>query len=107
MESDRQSLKAQLAKALAESPYLTTRLAAFYVRLSPRTLESMRRNGGGPPFRPHSNGRNIVYHVDDLDAWSATRRRRTTKDDKAQGELPLEYPTPKSSPRGGNDRADH
>jgi excisionase family DNA binding protein len=56
-----------------ESPFLTTAEAAVYTNTSERTLERLRRKGGGPPFRSH--GRPIRYHITDLDAWSESRRR--------------------------------
>jgi len=70
--------------------YLTTKQAAEYLGLSPRTLERMRRNGGGPVYRKH--GRHVLYHINDLDAWSRARAQQTTADREAQGELPFEYP---------------
>jgi excisionase family DNA binding protein len=52
------------------SPYLTTKQAAFYLGLSPRTLEKMRAKGVGPKF--YRIGRSARYLVRDLDAhWSA------------------------------------
>lgn len=57
----------------ARSPFLSTARAAHYLGLTPRHLERMRRSGGGPPFRRH--GRFVVYHFDDLCAWSEARRR--------------------------------
>lgn len=70
--------------------YLTTKQAAAYLGLSPRTLERMRREGGGPVYRKH--GRHVLYHIDDLDAWSRARAQRSTVDDNPQGELPFVYP---------------
>lgn len=67
------------------SPFLNTDQAAFYIGLSRRTLEKMRSEGGGPPFRRH--GRYIRYHIDDLDTWS----RGTTA-------------APSKSPRGSGDK---
>jgi hypothetical protein len=55
------------------SPYLSTSQAAFYVGLSPRTLETMRALAGGPKYRRH--GRQCRYHIDDLDAWSASHSK--------------------------------
>lgn len=52
----------------APSPFLNTRQAAYYIRLSVRHLERMRKGGGGPRFRRH--GRFVFYHVDDLEVWS-------------------------------------
>lgn len=56
------------ALARQGSPYLSPDQAAFYLSLSPRTLQEYRTAGTGPRFRRHS--RHIRYHVDDLDAWS-------------------------------------
>lgn len=50
------------------SPFLNTAQAAFYVGLSSKTVEKMRRRGDGPRFRRH--GRFVRYHIDDLDIWS-------------------------------------
>lgn len=55
-------------RALRGSPFLNTVQAASYLRISPRLLKQLRRNGGGPIFRRHS--RYVQYHIDDLDAWS-------------------------------------
>ena len=60
------------------SPFLNTAQAAHYVSLSPKTLEKMRVVGGGPKFRKH--GRNVCYHIQDLDDWSAARAHASTSD---------------------------
>lgn len=83
-----------------ESPYLNTAQAAHYVRLSGRTLETLRTNGGGPAYRKH--GGRICYHIDDLDAWSAAHRHHSTTEEKQQLELPLSLPS-----RRGQRRASH
>jgi len=49
-------------------PFLNTRQAGFYLGLSARHLERLRAQGKGPVYRRHS--RFVVYHVDDLAAWS-------------------------------------
>jgi excisionase family DNA binding protein len=64
---------ARATNARRGSPFLNTDQAAHYVGLSPRTLEKMRAFGGGPEFRRH--GRQVRYHIDDLDAWSASRAK--------------------------------
>ena len=56
------------ARARRGSPFLSPDQAAFYLSLSPRTLQEYRSAGTGPRFRRHS--RHIRYHIDDLDAWS-------------------------------------
>ncbi len=50
------------------SPYLTPREAAEFLRISERTLTNMRYRKAGPRFRKH--GGTVVYHIDDLRAWS-------------------------------------
>ena len=62
--------------------YLTTPEAAGYLRLKPNTLEKMRSSGRGPKFRGH--GRNVVYAIEDLDAWSDGRVRQSTSDPGGQ-----------------------
>jgi len=64
--------------------YLTTPEAAGYLRLKPNTLEKMRSSGRGPKFRGH--GRNVVYAIEDLDAWSGERVRQSTSDPACQKE---------------------
>lgn len=59
---------ARAARARRGSPFLAPDQAAFYLGVSPRTLQEYRSAGTGPRFRRHS--RHIRYHVDDLDAWS-------------------------------------
>lgn len=56
------------ARARSGSPFLSPDQAAFYLGLSPRTLQEYRSAGTGPRYRRHS--RHIRYHIDDLDAWS-------------------------------------
>ena len=56
------------AQAKKGSPFLNTDQAAFYVGLSRRTLEKMRREHRGPPFRKH--GRYVRYHIAELNDWS-------------------------------------
>ena len=47
--------------------YLTPQQAGQYINLSPRTLEKMRSDGGGPRFR--KLGKRIRYTKADLDSW--------------------------------------
>lgn len=49
-------------------PFLNTRQAGHYLSLTPRHLERLRAQGRGPVYRRHC--RYVVYHIDDLDAWS-------------------------------------
>ena len=63
---------------------LRTREAAKIVGVSPRTMESYRRNGGGPPFvklRDYA----VRYVLRDLLAWIGARKRTLTldRDDEA------------------------
>ena len=61
-----ESERAQSAKK--GCPFLNTEQAAYYLGLSPRTLQRKRSKGGGPPYRRHF--RFVRYHVDELDTWS-------------------------------------
>ena len=51
------------------SALLSTRDAAAYLALSPRTLEKWRSRGVGPAYS--RIGRRVVYRRDDLDAFVA------------------------------------
>lgn len=64
------------AQPRTDNPFLTPVQAADYVKLSWRTLEKMRQNGGGPAFRRH--GRYIRYHIADLEAWSTANMHTST-----------------------------
>lgn len=57
---------------------MKTREAATYIGSSASTLEKLRLTGGGPPFA--KIGRRVVYRIEDLDAWLAANRRRSTSD---------------------------
>ena len=60
--------------------YMTTREVAAYVGLSPRTLESYRSRGGGPPF--YVVGSVLVrYLLSEVADWVSARRRHSTSDD--------------------------
>ena len=67
------------ASASENGPFLTTKEAANFLNLKPNTLEKMRVYGGGPIYRKH--GRHVVYHIDDLMAWSNLRKKDSTTDD--------------------------
>lgn len=58
--------------------YLTNSEAAVLLRLSPRTLEKLRVNGGGPRFRKF--GSRVIYAREDLDAWANARVCESTSD---------------------------
>ena len=57
-----------VSSARRSRPFLNTRQAGHYLGLTPRHLERLRAQGRGPTFRRHC--RYVVYHIDDLDAWS-------------------------------------
>jgi predicted DNA-binding transcriptional regulator AlpA len=57
---------------------LRTAEAAAYCGSSASTFEKLRLTGGGPVYS--KIGRRVVYRVDDLDAWLAANRRRSTSD---------------------------
>jgi hypothetical protein len=54
------------ARAKKGSPFLSTEQAAFYLGLSARKMQALRRAGEGPRYRRHC--RYIRYHIDDLDS---------------------------------------
>lgn len=56
---------------MLDSPYLTAREAAAYMRVSVPTLERWRANGVGPRFT--RGGARILYHRADLDSWLTSR----------------------------------
>jgi hypothetical protein len=62
------------------SEVLTPKDAAKYLHLSHRTLETMRTRGNGPDFAKYGEGRSarVVYRRCDLDAWIASRVRKST-----------------------------
>jgi hypothetical protein len=59
---------------VCKSIFLTIAETAEIMRIKPRTLDNLRWRGEGPPFRRH--GGRIVYHRDELFAWSEQRRAR-------------------------------
>ena len=59
-------------------PKLRTPAAAAYTGLAKSTLEKMRVRGDGCPFI--RIGRAVLYDPDDLDAWLAANRRKSTSD---------------------------
>jgi len=77
--------------------YMRTRQVAAYLGLSPRTLESYRCRGEGPPF--HVFGVVVRYLLSDVVKWASERRRRSTSDDG------LRSPTPEDL-NGKNQGAD-
>jgi hypothetical protein len=69
---------ARATRAKKGSPFLNTEQAAFYLGLSARKLQQMRRTDKGPSFRRH--GRYVRYHINDLDCWSMGMRDRECGD---------------------------
>ena len=57
---------------------LSVERAAHHIGLSVSTLNKLRVFGGGPVFL--KLGRRVAYDLTDLDAWLATKRRRSTSD---------------------------
>ncbi|XIA62016.1 helix-turn-helix domain-containing protein [Bradyrhizobium sp. TZ2] len=64
----------------SEKPFLNTKEAAAWLRLTKNTLEKMRVNGTGPIYRKH--GRYVRYHIEDLVDYSNATKRRSTSDDR-------------------------
>ena len=58
--------------------YLTNAEAAAVLKLSPRTLEKLRVNGGGPRFRKF--GSRVIYAREDLESWANARICESTSD---------------------------
>jgi hypothetical protein len=56
-----------------------TRQAATFVGLRPRTMEKLRRIGGGPRYLALSR-RRVVYAKGALREWLAARERSSTSD---------------------------
>ena len=61
-----------------DKPFLNTAEAASWLRLTKNTLEKMRVQGRGPPYRKH--GRYVRYHIEDLVGWSHANKRNSTSD---------------------------
>ena len=59
-------------------PPVDTKGAAIYTNLLPNYLEKLRCSGDGPIFI--KRGRRVLYDLDDLDAWIASLKRRSTSD---------------------------
>jgi hypothetical protein len=60
----------------SNSPFLTIREAADYLRLKKRTLDNMRWMGTGPLFRKH--GGRVYYDVNELAEWSLSSCCKST-----------------------------
>ena len=63
--------------------YLSTREAAAFLGLSPRTLDRYRVSGEGPHF--HKFGSSVRYARADLESWAEARRGSSTSDDGSSG----------------------
>jgi Helix-turn-helix domain len=68
---------------ISDGALLTPKEVAYLLRLSVKTLERFRSEGGGPPFIKLGNGKRarVVYPALDLRIWLANRWRRSTSDD--------------------------
>jgi hypothetical protein len=66
---DEDVIRAERAKR--GTPYLNTAQAAHYLGISVRTMERMRARKKGPTPRRHALM--VLYHIDDLDAWSRAK----------------------------------
>ena len=66
------------AKSETTPRVLRTPDAAQYCGSSKSTFEKLRLSGGGPIYS--KLGSRVVYRIEDLDAWIAANRRRTTSD---------------------------
>jgi excisionase family DNA binding protein len=71
------SIEQQAFPASSPADFLTIAEAAALLRVHRRTLDNMRWKGTGPIFRRH--GGRIVYHRDELLAWSAERKARNSQ----------------------------
>jgi predicted DNA-binding transcriptional regulator AlpA len=58
-----------------DNPFLTVQETADLLRVKRRTLDNLRWKNEGPPWRRH--GGRIVYHRDEVLAWSEQRRARS------------------------------
>lgn len=67
-----------MPSADSKTPVKGTEEAAAYCGSSASTFEKLRLRGGGPVYC--KIGRRVVYRVEDLDAWLAENRRRSTSD---------------------------
>jgi hypothetical protein len=79
---EREARREDLIRERLGCPFLEEEEAAAYLLLNVKTLQGWRLKGGGPAYRKH--GGRIAYHIDDLEAWSASTKRLTTSDKPAQ-----------------------
>ena len=66
--------------------FMKTSQVAAYLGLSPRTLESYRTRGVGPPF--YVIGSVVRYLLSDVLKWASSRRRNSTSDDGLGSPVP-------------------
>ena len=59
-----------------DCPFLDVVRAAKYLHVGRSTLDRYRQTGVGPIYRKH--GGRVVYHIEDLRAWSNGRKFRDT-----------------------------
>jgi excisionase family DNA binding protein len=77
MSTIRSIQKDEPVEDTSPADFLTIAEAAELLRVHRRTLDNMRWKGTGPIFRRH--GGRIVYHREELLAWSAERKAKTTR----------------------------
>ena len=58
--------------------YFKTKEAAEYLGFSKSTLEKLRLTGDGPTFI--KRGRAVIYDIDDMNAYMASNRIRSTSE---------------------------
>ena len=61
---------------IGESPFLTPKEAAKYLKVSKSYLDNLRSNGGGPKFI--KIGRSVKYNIDDLRKFAERKKQRHT-----------------------------
>lgn len=66
------------ASYLSKSPKLSTVEAASFLGLSVSTLTKLRLTGGGPAFL--KLGRRCLYDVNDLEAWTESKKHKHTSE---------------------------
>ena len=63
---------------MSDVKFLTQKEASMFLRLSQRTLERMRLDGTGAPFR--KLGRCVVYEISDLREWADAHTYTSTSE---------------------------
>lgn len=61
-----------MSETATDSPFRTTRELARMLRRSPEAIRSMRHRGKGPVGQ--RIGRQVLYHVSDIEAWLKAQR---------------------------------